>query len=352
MRTWLKNLVNQGHEIKWYDSKEEIKSQVEEKNETNGDMSTNDKTETKAEEKSMHWKSLAKFIRENEGISQQAAEDKARELKQSGKEEAYLSDISKKLKDSSKKELRAKLVNVHRTNYQMLLRLIPEILSKSKENAIDGHILVEGDSKKLVYELIPANSKEKGKFLFAINEQDSNNETLIVAVHPKAKKSWVVLRTEGFSAKDGYDLDKDSKDLERQVKVSVEYAEWLDVLIDMGYQVNWYVETKEVDAKVENKPEKEVNPKSKSPKRKYKAGEVQLDDELKAAGLTKRDVNWINKHKQGMILFPTNKGVFNTKDILKDAKKKALPRGKRVSKHGNVYYETRTNRSDDPLTNV
>ncbi len=345
LRVWLNNVVNQGHKIKWHDSEIESKPSLKEIKSI--------KAETEKEDSTIHWKTLAGLIRDGEGISQKDAEEKARELKRSGKEEVYLSEINKKLQESSNKELRAKLVNIHKTNYQMLLRLIPDILKKSKDNAIDGQLSVKDGSNKIVYELIPAESKDKGKFLFAINEKVGSNETLIVAVHPKAKKSWAILRTEGFAEKSDYDLGKYSNDLETQVKVSKEYAEWLDILIDLDYKITWRDITEVEDSK-QNEPQHSKNEKTKpkKSKRKYKAGEVQLDDELKEAGLTKRDINWINKHKQGMILFPTNKGVFNTKDVLKDAEKTALPRGKRVSRYGNVYYETRTNRSDDPITGV
>lgn len=40
------------------------------------------------------------------------------------------------------------------------------------------------------------------------------------------------------------------------------------------------------------------------------------------------------------------------KDILRDAARGARAPGKRVSKTGNVYWETRENRSDMPRTNL
>ncbi len=40
------------------------------------------------------------------------------------------------------------------------------------------------------------------------------------------------------------------------------------------------------------------------------------------------------------------------KDVARDAGRKALPPGKRISKTGNVYWESRKSRSDIPESNL
>jgi hypothetical protein len=75
-------------------------------------------------------------------------------------------------------------------------------------------------------------------------------------------------------------------------------------------------------------------------------GKVKLTEQHKRAGITQKDINWINKNKQGMVLTPRKNPINNTVSLQADFSKKAKRPGKRISATGRIYYEGRSNRSD------
>lgn len=78
----------------------------------------------------------------------------------------------------------------------------------------------------------------------------------------------------------------------------------------------------------------------------FEVGNVQLTDKHKKAGLTQKDIDFINKNRTGIVLRPAKNMVNNTKDFENDASKNAKKPGYRVSRTGQIYYESRSNRSD------
>jgi uncharacterized protein YqiB (DUF1249 family) len=78
----------------------------------------------------------------------------------------------------------------------------------------------------------------------------------------------------------------------------------------------------------------------------FEVGKVEYTEQHKRAGLKKTDINWINKHRQGMILTPRRNPINNTKSLEKDLNRQAKRPGKRISATGRIYYEGRSNRSD------
>lgn len=79
----------------------------------------------------------------------------------------------------------------------------------------------------------------------------------------------------------------------------------------------------------------------------FEPGKVQLTEMHIRAGITQKDIDWINKHKQGLILTPRSKPMIpNTKHIESDIQLQAKQPGKRISRTGKIYYEGRSNRSD------
>jgi hypothetical protein len=78
----------------------------------------------------------------------------------------------------------------------------------------------------------------------------------------------------------------------------------------------------------------------------FEVGKVQLTDKHKKAGLTQKDIDFINKNRTGLVLRPAKNMVNNTKDFETDASKNAKRPGYRVSRTGQIYYESRSNRSD------
>lgn len=78
----------------------------------------------------------------------------------------------------------------------------------------------------------------------------------------------------------------------------------------------------------------------------FEPGKVELTEAHKRAGITQKDINWINKHKQGITITPRRNPINNTKSLEKDLDRGAKRPGKRVSRTGKIYYEGRSNRSD------
>lgn len=72
---------------------------------------------------------------------------------------------------------------------------------------------------------------------------------------------------------------------------------------------------------------------------------------LKNESSNKKDIS--NKEIKALLALVKRtkslKGLMGHTDIVRDAKRKALPSGKRISKEGNTYYENRANRTDSGL---
>ncbi len=133
------------------------------------------------------------------------------------------------------------------------------------------------------------------------------------------------VRIDLSKTKGNFDPNNSSYDLE----------DWLEKL-DPNF--DWFKFSNETDPKKLQKKADKVP--------KMEVGKVKLTKEHKRAGLTQKHINWINKHKQGIVITPSKKMINNTKSFASDVTKQALPAGKRVSKTGRIYYETRSNRSD------
>ncbi len=133
------------------------------------------------------------------------------------------------------------------------------------------------------------------------------------------------VRIDLAKTKGNFDPNNSSYDLE----------DWLE---ELDPNFDWFKFSNETDLKKLQKKADKIP--------KMEVGKVKLTKEHKRAGLTQKHINWINKHKQGIVITPSKKMINNTKSFAADVTKQALPAGKRVSKTGRIYYETRSNRSD------
>ena len=78
----------------------------------------------------------------------------------------------------------------------------------------------------------------------------------------------------------------------------------------------------------------------------FKPGQVKLVEAHIRANINQGHIDWINKHKQGIIITPIKNPKNNTASLERDLEIQALPPGKRLSRTGKIYYEGRSNRSD------
>lgn len=78
----------------------------------------------------------------------------------------------------------------------------------------------------------------------------------------------------------------------------------------------------------------------------FEVGKVQLTEKHIKAGLTQKDIDFINKNRTGLVLRPAKNMTNNTKNYEFDSMKNAKRPGYRVSRTGQIYYESRSNRSD------
>lgn len=115
----------------------------------------------------------------------------------------------------------------------------------------------------------------------------------------------------------------------------------LDWLKSYDSKFDWEQFSKKPKKKSRKELQKEAN---KIPD--FEVGKVKLVEAHVKAGLTQKDIDFINKHKQGLTITPLNRMTNKTKDFGADLGKKAKRPGFRISQTGKLYYETRSNRSD------
>ena len=130
------------------------------------------------------------------------------------------------------------------------------------------------------------------------------------------------------------DLSETQGDFDPNSK-KYDLEDWLE---NFDHRFDWFKFSKETDKKKLQKKADKVPA--------MEVGKVKLTKEHKRAGLTQKHINWINKHKQGIVITPIKRMTNNTKSFEKDERYQAKRAGKRVSKTGRIYYETRSNRSD------
>ena len=105
------------------------------------------------------------------------------------------------------------------------------------------------------------------------------------------------------------------------------------LLIGRDYKIEWkHIKDSETNEQEEEK--QDVNKDIPD----FAPGQVELTEAHKRAGLTQKHINWINKHKQGMVITPRRNMTNNTRDFLMDQAVQAKKPGFRVSKTGKLYY--------------
>lgn len=351
---WLGNLKKQGHKIKWQESdgtgeiKKDLpvelpKLEVKEEKIIQEPLV---KDEEKAiEEIVKHWKRLASFIKNQEGISQEEAEEKSRKLGSEDNAWDYVEEVFEKNK-------KINIESISRENYKTLIALIPDLREHLRDESMKG-ILSSSKPKLLGYEIGWAkdlNSTTSCISIFEIpQKQVSELGILILAINRVRKMAWVHLLDSNFFGMHSFDDSEILAEGKARFAVNKKIGRWLDLLLERNYKLEWQhiQEVKAIEkdeAKEDETPKKQDETNNEIPD--FKPGEVQLTKAHIRAGLTQKHINWINKHKQGMVITPRRNMTNTTSDFLMDSKIKAKKPGFRISWTGKLYYEGRSNRSD------
>lgn len=394
---WLKNLKSQGHEIVWdnedgykmsesefideFSKKEKlsVKKAVEKKTTEEIppiiypviDEPVNDepvkeepmKEEPKKEKPNViHVEKLISLLMDVESdYTVEKAETKAKKIIEEETAIDYLITAYQKQQDLRMSELL-------KTNYIHFMFVIPNFERRFKENnelTLTIKATKEGNYK--TYSIIKAVDFQKGVLQFAVYEKSANDiakGTLLFALNPTTRQIWVTICSLDFHGFSDYSFDsKDESLTENRYQANRSLAKWIYFLITKGYkEPSEEITTVEIEElKTESAESKEKTPEQqredwlngyKENAKKmpdFELGKVEYTEIHKKAGVTKRQINWINKHKQGMVLIPKSTMTDNTKSESADKKFHAKKPGMRISKFGKIYYEGRSNRSD--LTN-
>lgn len=279
LKTWLTNLINQGHKVSWKHDKEEVKIPKHEK-------SIKEKTE-----RIESTKTEIKF---------------GTPIIPSRKERAY--------------EVRQLFEKVYTT----LKRLLPKLNKKLRANEVDGLLV---NKKDITYDLVPADPYNTTTYRFGINENEEDGISLIVSVNLRSKRAWLTFSDPDFIDDKAYKHEEGDLFSQEVEKANTFLLNWLKGLIKDKYKVKW-------------------NEEELAPNSPQKEGEVKLTNRHIKAGFKQKHIDWINKHKKGLVLVVRRSVINNTKDIFADLAKKAMRAGKRLSRTGVIYYEGRSNRAD------
>lgn len=352
---WLGNLKKQGHKISWKepDTTGELpkgEPQKPPKQEAPEiveipivETAPNEEQSAEIEEILKHWKRFASFIRTHEGITQEQAEEKALKLKEENKAWDYVKQLL------SKKDQSTRNVLFH-ANYNALIALIPDILKQYRDEDLHGFLYNPNRQDLLPYDVYWSKPISNHINSIAIFESAKEGKQeigfVVLAIHRSQKRLWVVQAEGNFFKIPSYDVsdwkekelaEEDQKEL---IKVNERFGRFLNLLIDKGYKNKW------LHIQTEQQKEREEREKVNKEIPDFNVGEVELTDAHIRAGLTQKHIDWINKHKQGMVITPRRNMTNNTKDFFMDQAVQAKKPGFRISKTGKLYYEGRSNRSD------
>lgn len=321
LSTWLRNLVDQDHEIVWDEPEKEPESVI-----------VDEYAKTKGNDA-----------------------DKSSKEKAMKKDEEKQEPATKRKRVEPEKQLeKHKVDGLQKSNYQKLMRVLPGIFDQLTKIE-DAVRLSCNDTSLPVYEITRMGDKNNMVRKYSVYEDvgGQNKIGVLVIGVMTIRKLLIPLDTiNSFFTMAFYDESIHAKDPKEKYRVNKGAEKWLDFMIEKKYEV----ETKKTPV-IEMKPEKqkqsEPTPKKDTRKQPedqapdFEVGQVRLLDVHKRHGLTQKHINWINKHKQGMVITPRKKRpINNTIDLLMDQAIQAKRPGCRVSATGKIYYEGRSNRSD------
>ena len=384
---WLKNLIGSGHLIVWDEDEDKKKDEPEsefideysktvesEKSDNKQNVSEPRtiekeeqgktepilepmKEEPKKVKSETEYNKLVSFIIDFENdISKSDAEMKANELIEAEKEAYYVLY-------SIESQRKTHLQKIFTSNYKKLLLLVPD-LAKRFLSQDDKELLISTRANFLPQYVISRGSDMKNgvmQFVFYQSQKDQKKGTLMISVDAKNKEAKVLIRSDNFNNMGDFSDIQDNTITESKYKANEWLDDWLIFVLTQKYFIKSKPElepeqkiveipiiTPLVEKTTEQKREEVLNVFKENANKipHFEVGKVEYTSQHKNAGVTKKMINWVNKHQKGLVLKPKTEMNYNTISEVIDKLHHAEKPGMRLSKTGQIYYEGRSNRSD------
>lgn len=261
--------------------------------------------------KTARWNKLLALIIENENCRLHVAEYKAEDLIENRRDLDYLIDCHQN-------NVKFHLDELQKINFQFLKECIPNFETRLNHRSID--CTLQPTKKGLnSYKIVQGEKLSNSIHQLTILETVERKGTMTIAVDTEQKKVWLLNRTNSFNGKSNYEhtstVDEEHllfPTMEKEVK------KWLCFITDndINYRPMGYFS----DPAIQPIPV-------------FESGQVILTKTHEDLGLTQKHVDWINKHKQGMIITPRKypKGKEPANYVKRS--------GFRISRIGMVYFE-------------
>jgi hypothetical protein len=249
------------------------------------------------------------------------------------------------------KEKHDHLRSIQQINYKLLSALIPQIDKKGFQGFEDPVKLVSGTNP--VYDFVSAQKINSATAQVAVYEQNGKggkNAAIILGVVTARKLAWVVIWSDSFYGVIDYHCEGLPELTPESFEANKALSDWLIYMHRLRYAQKGIENTSVTEEKQASKAK--ANPSDDHPLSgeekipHFEVGKVQLTQQHIKAGLTQKDIDYINEHRSGMTLRPIKRMVDNTKSKEMDREHFAMRPGFRVSKTGQIYYESRSNRAD------
>lgn len=212
---WLKTLLNNRHEIThWTRIELEVENEPQEES-TEEKPTVPELTVEEAEATAKYWTKLAAFIEQTEGLDKETAKTKALKLKEEGKAENYIAERYARQAKMGQNQLL-------KTNYQKLLRLIPELFNEQEK--VPTFLVSKTNFTPVSVENL--GTKDKFVTQIALREFSTPKKTWIIHVQKTVKKV-IVANFMGY---------EDAQKKDNKPNGNVLFSHWLDRTINDGYK--------------------------------------------------------------------------------------------------------------------
>lgn len=362
---WLKNLIEQDHEISF------PHAQIHKQREVENKLPEKKIEPVKEVIKEVVFVPLKNESSKDKEVKVKEVKVKEEETKLEEKPIETKVETEKQVENKSNKPDESVLANkrykkfISQINYYLFMRLVPNFEKYThnlEPSYIDDTLFYKVSiSKNIVSDVLIINDDIKEKQSeYGLTIELLHKKKVLNLVESKSKLKYLI----DYSIKPDHENDFSIEDFNAQKAL----YNFLNKLNEIKCDEDKKVESKEEKLEETNNEveTKEVEPAIDSNVKEnniddfldfdeggkvrdipiFEVGKVQLTEKHKKAGLTQKDIDFINKNRTGLVLRPAKNMVNNTKDFETDASKNAKRPGYRVSRTGQIYYESRSNRSD------
>ncbi len=257
-------------------------------------------------------KVIMTILKEEKAYSQQEAKEKAKELIHSGKAFNYVLDKIKQIE-----QLQEQQTKQH--NFSWLSYCMPDLPLRLSLGTLQGTLKCL-NRKLNMYAVSQQKTVQEGIYYIEIEEiptlEKSRKGRIIIAIDTANKEAWLTKRTGGFNGR------KDIDTQENQT-ANKELNKWLDFLISVDHKFLLLYQFEDP---------------SLFPIPDFEPGNVKLTQTHIALGVPQIGIDWVNKHKQGLVFTPRK---YPEGEAPENYTKK---QGFRISRTGKVFFNGRSNR--------